>query len=437
MRKLLAFLLFSAVAAAGAWWYTQRAADRSVSFRTAAVHRGELHLTISATGTVEPEEVVDVGAQVAGMIKSLGPDPRDSARTVDYGTPVEQGTVLALIDDSLYTSDVDQATAAVDQAKANQQRATADLQQLKARVRQTDRDWKRAQVARRAAGAITEAEYDLAHANYESAESALAVGEANVIQAQKSVLMAEASLKKSQRNLSYCTIRSPVKGVIIDRRVNVGQTVVSSLNAPSLFLIAKDLKRLQVWVAVNEADIGQIRAGLPVTFSVDAFPGETFRGEVNKVRLNANMTQNVVTYTVEVNTDNSSGRLLPYLTANVLFEVGRHDNVLLVPNAALRWWPQPEQIAPEARTTDSKANRRKENAAKDGGEKGTVWVIDGEFVRPITVRVGWSDGSVTELRGDELREGSEVVIGETRAATNGATSNPFAPKMFGTGKSSQ
>jgi HlyD family secretion protein len=348
--------------------------------------------------------------------------------------------VLANIDDSLYVTDVDQATASVEQAKANQQRAEADLQQLRAKLRQAERDWQRAQVMRRTPGTITEAEYDMYQANYETAQSLLAVGEAGINQAKKSVAMSEAGLAKARRNLGYCTIQSPVKGVIIDRRVNVGQTVVSSLNAPSLFLIAKDLKRLQVWVSVNEADIGQVRPGLPVRFTVDAYPGETFRGVVGKVRLNANMTQNVVTYTVEVNTDNSSGKLLPYLTANAIFEVGRHENALLVPNAALRWWPQPDQIAPEARESSGKA-RRKDSAAKDAmkdpGERGTVWVKDGEFVRPVTVKIGWSDGNVTELRDDTLPEDTQVVTGESRLATNDAASNPFAPKMFGPGKSSQ
>src|SRR5207244_4435372 len=157
---------------------------------------------------------------------------------------------------------------------------------------------------------------------------------------------AEGSVTRAERNLNYTTINSPVRGVVIDRRVNIGQTVVASLNAQSLFLIATDMRRMQVWVAVNEADVGSIHPGEPVSFIVDAFPGETFRGQVNKVRLNAAMTQNVVTYTVEVMTDNASGRLLPYLTANVKFEVDRHDDVLMVPNPALRWAPKAEQDAP-------------------------------------------------------------------------------------------
>src|SRR5207253_327322 len=136
---------------------------------------------------------------------------------------------------------------------------------------------------------------------------------------------------------------------IVDRRVNVGQTVVASLNAPSLFLIAKDLTRLQIWTSVNEADIGQIHPGQPVSFTVDAHPSEKFRGMVSQIRLNATMTQNVVTYTVVVDCDNASGKLLPYLTANVQFEVSNRPNVLEVPNAALRWRPRPEQVTPEAR----------------------------------------------------------------------------------------
>src|SRR5207249_3200763 len=173
---------------------------------------------------------------------------------------------------------------------------------------------------------------------YETSKSALAVGEASVAQAR-------AALQQAEINLGYTTIRSPVKGVIVDRRVNVGQTVVASLNAPSLFLIAKDLTRMQIWASVNEADIGQIHAGQAVRFSVDAFPHQTFRGDVAQIRLNANMTQNVVTYTVVVNTDNTNGKLLPYMTANLNFELSQRNDVLLVSNSALRWRPQIQQVA--------------------------------------------------------------------------------------------
>jgi HlyD family secretion protein len=441
MKQLLFLLAVVGIAAGLGGWYWHRSQTQRAGFRTAAVQRGDLRVTISATGTVEPEEVVDIGAQVAGQVKSLGPDPLDSTKTVDYGTPVEEGTVLARIDDALYAADVDQASASLEVAKANQLRAESDLLQLKAKLTQADADLRRAKELQRSPGAIAPQDFDQFLAAYDTCKANVAVGEASIAQAKKSVAQSEAVLKKSRQNLSYCTIQSPVKGVIVDRRVNVGQTVVSSLNAPSLFLIAKDLKRLQVWVSVNEADIGQIHPGQPVNFTVDAYPKDVFKGSVNKIRLNATMTQNVVTYTVEVTTDNSDGKLLPYLTANVLFEVGQHQNVLLVPNSALRWRPQPAQIAPDARDIVRTNGRREKGASgtevtRDPTEHGTLWVQDGDFVRPVRVRAGWSDGSMTEVEGEGLNEGTEVIVGEIRAAADN-TSNPFAPKMFGGGKSSQ
>src|SRR5262249_33498403 len=149
--------------------------------------------------------------------------------------------------------------------------------------------------------------------------------------------------------LSYCTIRSPTKGVVIDRRVNVGQAVTAALNAPSLFLIAKDLKKLEIWASVGEADVVQVRKGQPAQFRIDAFPKSQFRGHVSQIRLNATVAQNVVTYTVVVAVDNADGNLLPYLTADVRIETGRHEKVLLVPNAALRWRPQLAQVVPQER----------------------------------------------------------------------------------------
>src|SRR5206468_5740318 len=181
------------------------------------------------------------------------------------------------------------------QAKAGEQRARADLLQMKAKVTQTERDWNRAQQLGPGHGnAISATDYDTAKAVYETAKSALGVGEAAILQAQTDVTRAAAALKQAQTNLGYATIASPVKGVIVDRRVNVGQTVVASLNAPSLFLIAKDLKRLQVWSSVNEADIGNVHSGQQVSFTVDAYPGRVFKGTVapDQPRLNASMTQN-------------------------------------------------------------------------------------------------------------------------------------------------
>ncbi len=409
--------------------------SNGVAFRTVPVKRGDLLATISATGTVEPEEVIDIGAQVAGKIIAFGKDKKGKA--IDYGSVVEAGTVLARIDDALYAADKASAEAQLGQSKAALQRAEADLGQLKAKLYQAQRDWARAQKLG-PSDALSQADYDAAQSAYETAKANLEVGKAAIVQAQKTVKQSEAALKRAQQNLDYCTIVSPVKGVIIDRRVNIGQTVVSSLSAPSLFLIAKDLNRLQVWVSVNEADIGYIHSGQPVTFTVDAQPGEVFPGEVGKVRLNANMTQNVVTYTVEVNTDNSSGKLLPYLTANVKFIVGEQRNVLLVPNAALRWVPLSNQIVPEYRTSTKKgkgaegAAQGKPAAAKEEQARGVIWVPQGAQVRPVKVKLGLSDGSLTEVASKELKEGELIVIGEVekQAGSEGPGGSPFTPQLF-------
>jgi HlyD family secretion protein len=448
MRFIGAILALVLLGAGGAYWYYRTASNAGGSFRTAPVERGNLLATISATGTIEPEEVIDVGAQVAGQIKEFGTDPHDTSRRIDYGTRVEEGTVLAQLDDALFQARVakaqalvNQAEAQVEQANADLKRAQADLVVLQTKLDQAKRDWERAQ-RMILTKAVSEAEFDTFRATYETARANLGTGEAAIRQAGAAVRRgagavaeANADLSEARRNLGYCTIRSPVKGVIIDRRVNVGQTVVASLNAPSLFLIAKDLRQLQVWASVNEADIGQIHVGQPVRFTVDAYPDEAFVGQVAQVRLNATMTQNVVTYTVVVATDNSQGRLLPYLTANLKFEVSERKDALLVPNAALRYRPPIAQVAPDVRDDYAKSLRKKDRGSKSGekdrGDRATVWVEDGGFVRPVKVRIGLNDGGLTEVVEGDLTEGMSVVIGDAPQGGAEGTANPFTPQMFG------
>ena len=424
------------VVALGVFWFVHDSSSEPTVFRTAPVKRGNVVATISASGTVEPEEVVDVGAQVAGKIVAFGED--EKGRPIDYGSRVEKGTVLAQIDDSLYAADMGIAKAQLEQAKAGVLKAQADLGQFQASLALARRNWQRAKKLG-PSDALSQSDYDAALSAYEVAKANLRVGEASLVQAKDAVLQAQAGLRKAQQNLDYCTIKSPVKGIIIDRRVNIGQTVVSSLNAPSLFLIAKDLTHIQVWVPVNEADIGKIHPGQAVTFIVDAFPGETFHGTVGKVRLNAQMTQNIVTYTVEVNTDNSDGRLLPYLTANAKFLVGKSRNALLVPNAALRWTPQTRQVDPAIRNqqkqgpTDDNSADSEPPPSNDGSGKGhgVVWVQKDDFVHPIQVRTAWSNGIVTAVRSADLKVGTPVVIGEqTREAAAQQTKlSPFTPRF--------
>jgi HlyD family secretion protein len=435
-KRVVFVLILAGLIAVAASWSLKRGNTSSVSFRTVQVKRGDLVATISATGTVEPEEVVDVGAQVIGRIVAFGKDK--SGKTIDYGSMVEKGTVLAQIDDSLYAAEVSQVKAQMQQAKAGVLRAEADLGQMQAKLFQAERDWKRAQELSRSE-LLSQSERDSAFSAYEVAKANLSVGKAALIQAKDGVALVEATLRRAQQNLDYCAIRSPVKGIIIDRRVNIGQTVVSSLNAPSLFLIAKDLRRMQVWVSVNEADTGSIHPGQAVSFTVDAFPAQLFQGVVGKIRLNATMTQNVVTYTVEVLTDNSSGKLLPYLTANVKFMVSRRNDVLLLPNAALRWTPQPGQTAPDsggragtARTVASRPATPGQ-VSQDEYARGIVWLPSGSFARSVPVRVGLSDGVMTEVQGEELKEGTPVVTGEEQkqSPNPSPTASPFTPQLRG------
>jgi HlyD family secretion protein len=451
VKKVILLIVVIGIGAgiAGGWWYFNKGKVKNVAFRTVEVTRGDILSTISSTGTVEPEELVDVGAQVAGQVLAFGKD--EDGNEVDYGSSVAEGTVLAKIDDTTYTSDVALATAQLDQAKAGVLRSEADLLQLKAKADQAQLDWDRAQKLG-PSEALARSTYDSYKSAYDIARANVTVGEASITQSKAAVNQSEATLQKAKRNLGYCTIKSPVKGVIIDRRVNIGQTVVASLNAPSLFLIAKDLRRMQVWVSVNEADIGKICQGQPVTFTVSTYEGQTFKGEVGKIRLNATMTQNVVTYTVEVITDNPDGKLLPYMTANVNFEVSRRDNVLQVANAALRWKPSAEQVAPEYQSVLNESaeqgkgpgkKQRDPNAPQthtSNYKKATLWVSENGFVRPIKVLAGTTDDTMTEVQGvgstsspqDELKEGLQVITGEQQiSASSSGTVNPFTPKMPG------
>ena len=464
LPRYLLILLGIAAVALVAWrvWFKKDAALPDL--QTVAVKRGDVFASISATGTLEPEEVVDIGAQVTGQILSFGKDT--AGNTIDYGSQVEAGALLAKIDDSLYAinkkqaeAQLQQALSAVLSAEAGLLQNQARLEQARAQLNQATKDWQRAEKLgpsdslSRSAYDTYQGGYEAAKANVAAAEAACEVSKAQIATSKATVMQAQAAIQLADRNLGYCTITSPVKGLVIDRRVDVGQTVVSNMSASSLFLLAKDLRKMEVWVAVNEADIGNIHNGQAVTFTVDTFPGITFQGTVNKVRLNATMSQNVVTYTVEIDTTNADDKLLPYLTASVKFEIDHKQDVLTVPNAALRWRPEPKQLGPGVENPFSaKAGRRD---SKDGakttdktdktdkvdkrkGQSGVVWVRDTSApnrVKPLKVRTGISDGVLTEITplGEEAAlEGLEVVIAEQREAGTAdatETTNPFAPKF--------
>ena len=440
MGRIIAVLVFGGLIAAGYYGYRSYAKSApDVHFRTAQVEMGDLIVSVSATGTLEPEDLVDVGAQLVGRVTELGVEADASGagtgqpKRIDYGSVVEKDQLLARIDDSIYRAQFNQAKAAVLNAEAN-------LLQTQARLMQTEAEWDRAKKLRslKLTGlspsalrstkrepfeikGIADADYVLAQSNFESAKASVEVAKAIIEQNR-------ATLELAETNLGYTVIRSPVSGTIIDRRVNIGQTVISSLSAPSLFLIAKDLRRMQVWASVNEADIGVLKIGMPVTFTVDAFPEDLFHGTVAQIRLNATMTQNVVTYTVVIANDNADLKLLPYLTANVKFLVKQLPQVLLVPNAALRYQPVPERMVPDALDQAGTASGSDAaNGPAPNGKPGTVWIRDGDFVRPVTVMMGESDDTSTEILAGEIEVGDEVVLGETKEAVAQDVTNPFAP----------
>lgn len=401
MRTIFGIAILVAGASLGGSWYMRANLQQAPQFRTLAVERGELLIAVSATGTVEPVEIIDVGAQIVGRIQQFGPDPREPGKTIDYGTQVQQDDVLAQLDDS-------PQLAELEKAQANLKLAEAELQRYEAQMKQAEQDYARAERLREANAT---ADYDHSLALYEMARADIRIGEAKLLQAQ-------IAKKQADINLSYTTIKSPIDGVIIDRRVNVGQTVVAGLNAPSLFLLAKDLSRMQVWSAVNEADIGDIHVGQKATFRVDAYRDQTFTGQVSQIRLNASMSNNVVTYGVVVDIDNTDSTLMPYMTANIQFEVDRRSDALLVPNQALRWRPLWQQITPAARAGIAPPPAEPGEDGKEqpvGMATPTVWVLaDDGLVRPIPVQVGLSDGMVSEVVEGDLQPQMLVVVSTIR-----------------------
>jgi HlyD family secretion protein len=412
MKKILLFLIVPLVAIGVGYrtWY-DTAGDRP-QFRTLPVARGDLFIGVTATGNVEPVQIIDVGAQIVGMVKSFGPDGNRPGETIDYCSRVKQGDILAQLDDLPHQAELKRATAGL-------RLAEGELQQARAHQAKAERDFHRAERLRETNSA---ADYEAATSQFDIAQAELAMCEAKVEQAK--------SVKKvAEINLDYTTIRSPVNGTVIARRVNVGQTVVAGLNAPSLFLLARDLSRMQVWAAVNEADIGDIHVGQKVTFKVDAYRDRSFTGKVSQIRLDASMVSSVVTYGVVVDVENTDGKLMPYMTAKLQFEVAKRSDVLLVPDQALRWRPTWDQVTPSARAKLPPPLPRKPRPAeeKDGDaeadeptvETGTpaVWLrADDGLVRPLPVKLGLSDGMVTELTGGDLKIKDEVVINVVRAA---------------------
>ena len=310
--------------------------NSQVQHFTAKVERGEIHDVVEATGTINAVITVQVGSQVSGTIAKLN---------VDFNSRVHKGDVVALIDPALLNGALLQARADLENAKANLVAARANLEKAKASWVQTKADYDRTAGLFKD-GILSQQQLDLAKANYDSANATVGAAAANVTQAEAQASQKDAAVTVAQTNLNYTVIRSPIDGTVVARNVDVGQTVAASLQAPTIFTIAQDLTKMLVYAKTDESDVGNIKVGKPVTFKVDAFPKETFRGKVSQVRMNATTVQNVVTYDTIIEFANPDLKLFPGMTAYVTIPVATVQNVVKLPNTALRYKPpmSPEEI---------------------------------------------------------------------------------------------
>ncbi|MDP3833284.1 MAG: efflux RND transporter periplasmic adaptor subunit, partial [Hydrogenophaga sp.] len=336
----IAAALVLALAAGGAWWWSQRSAQAAVQYRTGLIERGPLQASVSASGTVNPVTQVSVGTQVSGQVRAVH---------VDFNTEVKAGQLIAEIDPQTFEYRVSSAQADVNAARAAVAIAVANAASSRANVSRAQSDLAEAQRTHErnlslvAQGFIAQSEADRTRAVLTSAQESLkavqalvGVSSAQIQSAQANVAQREAALAQARIDLSRTRITSPVNGIVIKRTVEKGQTVAASLQAPELFVIAQNLSDMQVDASIDEADVGRIRPGQKASFTVDAFPGQNFEGEVRQVRKAATNVSNVVTYVAVVGFANTSGRLLPGMTANVRVVTESRESVLKVPNAALR-----------------------------------------------------------------------------------------------------
>lgn len=436
--------------AAGVWYALSDTGESKVSFQTSKVTRGDFVSKVQATGTLEPQELVDVGAQVTGEIKEFGTDV--DGNRVDYGSEVKAGQLLARIDDTIVELNIKGAEASVAQAKAQILSADASVAQAKANIFQAqtnknkaDRDLERARQLG-VGDALSQMDYDQyvnaaesAEASLESAQAQLKTAEAQQANAAAQLQSAEAELSSQLRNRDYTRITTPVDGTIVVRQVNVGQTVVSNMSATTLFLVARDLSKMQIWASVNEADIAKVTPGQEVRYTVDALPNESFAGTVNKIRPNATMSSNVVTYIVEVDIDNQDRKLLPYMSANANFIVNEVKDCLMVSDAAFDFHPREEMIEPSslARIKSGPSGKRPahaEEGKEPEGEPAMVWKLQGDKVVAVPVRRTLGDGTrsiIIPMEEGALAENSVIVTGVSVLSGDEAASSKGDGGLFG------
>jgi len=411
MRKYVIAAVVTVVIIVAAVFYL-KSRKPEITYKSTKVERGTIVSSVAATGNLSAVTTVQVGTQVSGTIQKL---------YVDYNSRVRKGQPIAEIDPSLFN-------AAVEQSQGNAFSAEGNL--LKARVSLADAERTLQRNKKLLAdGIISQGDYDLAETAWQAAQAALKSAEGSVAQTR-------GALMQSKTNLRYSVIRSPVDGVVISRAIDVGQTVAASFQTPTLFTIAQDLTKMQIEVSVDEADISRIRLDQSATFTVDAYPEQQFRGKVVQIRSAPVITQNVVTYVVVVNVDNSELKLKPGMTANVTIEVAKKDDVLKIPPAALRFKPKSAGTKAEA-TAEKRAAGGPLPAAggRAGGRKAAgqqVYVLKEGKPVAVPIKTGIANSASIELVEGELKEGDEVIIEQSGSETKkksggmgGAMGRPF------------
>ena len=405
-KKILVSVVLAVILALGGF-YLLKSKGNAVQFKTAKVSRGDLRATVTATGTVSAVTTVLVGTQVSGTVKQL---------FVDFNSPVKKGQLLAQIDPAL-------SDAKVAQSKANLQAAAANVEKAEAALLDANRTLERNRTLF-ARNFIARSDLDTADTNRLSALAQLNVAKAQVEQ-QK------AALNQDETNLDYTRILSPVDGIVISRNVDIGQTVAASFQTPTLFSIAQDLTRMQIDTNVDEADIGKVRVGQLVQFTVDAYPDSTFPGGVSEIRNAPTTIQNVVTYDVVVKVANPELKLKPGMSANVSIITALEKGVLKVPNAALRFkWQSAGAVADQGSAGATGAERPQAVRATNGAKTQGVWILDGKKPRRAPLTLGISDGNETAVLSEELKEGDAVIIEATRQAKKSASPPAGGPGLF-------
>ena len=399
------------------WRMREAKAKGELHYETARVDRGKIAAKVTASGSLSAIVTVQVGSQVSGRIAAL---------YADFNSTVKKGELIAKIDPQLFE-------ASVAQARANYVAAQGNLAKAKAQALDAERQYNRS---------VTLAQRKLiAQADLDTAQATADAAKAGVDAAMGSVEQAKAQLHSTEVNLAYTNIISPTDGVVISRNVDVGQTVAASLQAPTLFLIAEDLRKMQVDTSVAEADIGQLHKGMRATFTVDAYPTETFVGTVRQVRNAPQTVQNVVTYDAVIDVDNSDLKLKPGMTANCTFVYAEQDDALRVPNSALRFRPPAELLASlspggatgargtRAAGPQAAAGERPAAAkAARGTDRKTVWVLRGGKPVPVSIRTGVTDGMVSAVLEGDLSEGDSVITDVSGG--NGSGQRPGFGRMF-------